>query len=74
MSFYPQPYTFYSNRTPKVQDSTGLVHETERAEGVPFGSRTRCENTQWHMFEPLVTVDDAATTTCILCLGAKRDG
>jgi hypothetical protein len=69
MSNWPQPYTFYSNKPRKVRDVTGIVHETFRAEGVPFGTRTCCESNQWHLFEPLNTVDEVEVTTCLMCLG-----
>jgi hypothetical protein len=72
--YLAQPYTFYSNRVRKVRDTTGVVHETFSADGVPFGRRTYCESNLWHLFEPLNTCDETEVTTCISCLGMRRDG
>lgn len=66
------PYTYYSPQVRKVMDMTGVVHETcvaaPSAQG--YARRTRCESTQWHLVEPLLTVDENIVTTCLECVGA----
>ena len=69
---HPYPYTYYSNKVRKVQDNTGIVHETRAAvRTAPFARCTRCTSLHWELFEPLLTVDDDTVTTCLSCLGAR---
>lgn len=67
---YPHPYTYHSTLVRKVQDATGVVHET-RMPGyhATYARRTCCESLYWHLIEPVNPVDDATVTTCLECVG-----
>ena len=70
------PYTYYSPKIGKVVDNAGVVHETQTAEALAYGyaRRTRCTNLGWYLLEPLTSVCDTTTTTCLECVGAVDDG
>lgn len=72
VTLHAHPYTYYSDQVRKVMDATGIVHETRKAgpSAQGYARCTRCESTQWHLVEPLNTVDENTVTTCLECVGA----
>jgi hypothetical protein len=71
LDILPHSYTYYSDQVRKVRDAAGVVHETcMPAPDATWARVTRCKSTQWHLVEPLNTVDDSTVTTCLECVGA----